>query len=76
MDFAGNSSPEVEDPNVYLVIPDASLSPQYENTKTTAASAIGQETFAQKFAATTAGDYSQQYQVTCVLLLFFCSQKL
>ena len=83
MDFVGKSSPEAEDPSVYLTIPDSLLSTQHKSRKETADSTIGPETVAQKLATTTDDDAIQNYQVTCVFLIermiwecvrFFCGQ--
>ena len=63
MDFEGKSSPEAEDPDVYLTIPDAVVSPQHESTKPTSESAIERGAFAQKLATMTDEDLLLQFQV-------------
>ena len=63
MDFAEMPSPEAEDPDVYLTIPDSVVSPQHESTKPTSDSAIERDAFAQKLATMTDEDLLLQFQV-------------
>ena len=64
------TTPEENEANVYLTIPDNALSQRNKNAQASSDSATTRAEFAEKLASMTDEDFRRQFKVTNITLLF------